>query len=168
MLTWELIMEKCPTMKKIVEEKIANDINKGEKTADDIYNELDFTTATLDQVKQAKINQLNYFCNKAILEGFDYTINNISYHFSLSMEAQANFTGTDAMFKEGLLTSVKWTVVNNATGLVERVELDKATFDLVKLEAFNTINLNISKFRDTLQTQVENATTIEEVQSVVW
>jgi hypothetical protein len=123
---------------------------------------------TLDQLKEKKINELDEACNLAIINGFDYTIDTVSYHFSCSLSAQANFQGTDTLFKDGAITQAEWTVVDNATGKIERILIDNATFNAIKLEVFKHINSNVSQFRNTLQPQVEDALTKEEVASIVW
>jgi hypothetical protein len=139
------------------------------KTADEKYAELTANeSATLDELKSAKLAQLDEACSHVIVGGFDYTVNTVSYHFSCSLSAQANFQGTDTLFKDGTITSADWTVVNNATGNVERITLDNATFNAIKLEVFKHINSNVSKLRDTLQPQVDSATTKEEVDAIVW
>jgi hypothetical protein len=144
--------------------KIKNDL----ETADQKYKEIDLTTVALADVKAAKIAQLDELCSKAIIDGFDYTINGTSYHFSCSLSAQANFTGTDILFKDNLITEAEWTVTNNATGKEERVILDQPIFNNIKLQVFQHINSKVAKFRNTLQSQVEAATTNAQVDAVVW
>jgi hypothetical protein len=138
------------------------------KTADQKYKELNLETIDLETLKTAKIGQLEENCNQAIVDGFDYTINSVSYKFSCSLEAQANFQGADTLFKDGLITEAEWTVFNNATQKVERVMIEQTTFPSIKLQVFQHINSNISKLRNTLQPQVESATTNLEVDSIVW
>lgn len=139
------------------------------KSATEIYEEnKDKSDISLDKLKQLKMNQLDELCNKSIVEGFDFTINDVSYRFSCSVTAQANFQGTDTLFKDGLIADVEWTVIDNTTDVTSRITLDKITFDQIKLEVFNHINANISKLRNTLQPQVESATTNSEVNSIVW
>lgn len=137
-------------------------------TADEKYKLIDKSSISLDDLKVAKMNQLEELCNKSIVDGFDFTINSVSYRFSCSITAQANFQGTDTLFKDGLITEVEWTVTNNSTGVTSRVTLDKSTFDQIRLEVFNHINANISKLRNTLQPQVESATDNSSVDSIVW
>jgi len=144
-------------------------IQESLKTPLDIYDEIkDNPDSTLDELKQAKIDQLDYLCSAEILRGFDYTINSTSYHFSLSMKAQSNFTGTNSLFQEGRITSKRWTVLNNSTGKVERIDINKDTFDNLKMEVDRVVDDNISRFRDTLEPQVEAATSKDEVENIVW
>lgn len=138
-----------------------------------------FTVATpnpaleLAAVQQSKITDLEAKCNESILNGFDYTINSISYHFFLPITAQANFTGTQAQFKDAKITSVRWTVLNNTTGKFERIDIDAATFDILANQVFSYVDTNIRKLRDTLEPQVYAITptapdAIAQVQAIVW
>jgi hypothetical protein len=139
------------------------------KSADQKYTELVADeSATLDEVKPAKLAQLDEACSIAIVGGFNYTIGTKNYLFSCSLSAQANFQGTDTLFKDGTITQAEWTVVNNSTGATERIILDNATFNAIKLEVFKHINSNVSKLRNTLQPQVDSATTKAEVDAIVW
>jgi hypothetical protein len=149
-------------------EYIVRKLKKTLETADQKYKNLDLSLTTIDEVKAAKMAQLNELCNLAIVNGFDYDLNGVSYHFSCSLSAQANFTGTDILFKDGTITQAEWTVTNNTTGKEERVTLDQATFNSIKLQVFQHINSNMAKFRNTLQQQVEAATTNAEVDLIVW
>lgn len=138
------------------------------KTASEKYKELDLATATLDEVKDAKMAQLDEACNISIINGFNYTINSVSYHFSCSISAQANFQGTDTLFKDGVITEAEWTVANNSTGKIERIILDQTTFNTLKFEVFKHIDVNVKRLRNTLEPLVESATTNQEIDSIVW
>jgi hypothetical protein len=138
------------------------------KSADEKYRELNVTSADLATLKSAKMSQLEEACSKAITNGFDFTVGGTSYKFSCSLEAQANFQGADTLFKDGSITEAEWTVVNNSNGKIERVALDMATFNSIKLQVFTHINSKISRLRNTLQPLVESATTNADVDAVVW
>jgi hypothetical protein len=114
------------------------------------------------------MSQLEEACSSAITSGFDFTVNSVSYKFSCSLEAQANFQGADTLFKDGSITEAEWTVVNNSNGKIERVTLDMATFNSIKLQVFSHINSKISRLRNELQPLVESATTNADVDAVVW
>lgn len=68
----------------------------------------------LEVAKKLKIVQIDEETSKAILAGFDYTINNTVYHFSYDAFDQQNFSDTAHMCQlalsgtEGLPTSVTW------------------------------------------------------------
>lgn len=68
----------------------------------------------LEAAKELKIAQIDDETSKAILSGFDYTINNIVYHFSYDSFDQQNFADTANMCQlalsgvEGLPATVTW------------------------------------------------------------
>jgi hypothetical protein len=156
-----------PVYQKPLSEQVSA-LSEQLKSADEKYRELNVTTADLATLKSAKMSQLEEACSSAITSGFDFTVNSISYKFSCSLEAQANFQGADTLFKDGSITEAEWTVVNNANGKIERVTLDMATFNSIKLQVFTHINSKISRLRNTLQPLVESATTNADVDAVVW
>lgn len=139
------------------------------KTPDDKYKEIEANPdTTLEELKKAKMEQLDYLCSVNIVKGFDFTINGESKHFSLSLVAQSNMQETGAMFRDGITTSEKWTVVDNATGKTERVDLDEATFNDVRNAGRVVVRDSVSKLRDTLEPQVHAATTVDEVKAITW
>lgn len=68
----------------------------------------------LNQLKEQKILQIDQETSNTILSGFDYTINDIKYHFSYDSFDQQNFADTANMCQlalsgtEGLPASVTW------------------------------------------------------------
>lgn len=161
------IPEAPPVFQKALSVQVAA-LEDKMATADERYKALDKTTVALADLKTAKLSQLEEMCDNSIISGFDFTINAISYRFSCSVTAQANFQGSDTLFKDGLITEAEWTVTNNATGAIERIILDQATFNQIKLQVFMHINSNISKLRNTLQPQVESCATNVDVDAVAW
>jgi hypothetical protein len=158
-------LDPIETQKKL---NVVVQLQEANKTADQKYKDIDLTTAALTDVQNAKMDQLDEACNNTIVDGFDTTINGTSYKFSCSLAAQANFQGTDTLFKDGAITSAEWTVINNDTGKTERINIDQTTFNTLKLQVFQHINSNISKLRNTLQPQVEAATTNADVDKINW
>jgi hypothetical protein len=155
-----------PYVKPLSEE--VEEIKNSQMTANEKYIALDKEIVSLEELKAAKVNQLDEACNLAIISGFEHVVNDINYLFSSSVTAQANFQGTDTLFKDGLITEAEWTVVNIETGKIERIIIDQIQFNEIKLKVFQHINSNISRFRNILQPQVEQALTKEEVEVVVW
>jgi hypothetical protein len=121
----------------------------------------------LESTKKEKIQELNKMCNMTILGRFTSVVNGAPYQFSNDMEAQANFEKCDRAFDNGRIQEIAWTVYNSE-GQVERVLLDPVTFEGVYLDHLAHIQNNISKFRDFLMPQVEEATTVEEVKQIKW
>lgn len=68
----------------------------------------------LEELKADKVSQIDAETSAAILAGFDYTINGVSYHFSYDSFDQQNFSDTANMCQlalagtPGLPTSVVW------------------------------------------------------------
>jgi hypothetical protein len=122
----------------------------------------------LEEVKRAKVDELDAQCSASILGGFQYELDGVPYHFSLSLPAQANFQGANALFQEGKVTTKRWTVLNLLTGKVDRIDIDKVTFEQLKMVVDDLIDGNVSRFRDELEPLVWAATTIEEVQAIIW
>ncbi|MGD6897102.1 hypothetical protein [Bacillus infantis] len=146
-----------------IEELKSRQLTENEK-----YLLLDLETTPLEQLKEAKIMQLDEFCNKEIIKGFIHTVNETDYLFSCSLSAQANFQGSDTLFKDGLINEAEWTVENVETGRIERIMINKDMFTAIKLQVFQHINSNISKLRNQLQPLVEAAQTNQEVDNITW
>jgi hypothetical protein len=120
----------------------------------------------LDRSKKKKTEELSNACQKAILGYFEATVNSVAYLFSFDREAQTNFTGTLALFTEGLITEMEWTA--HREGVAERIVLDKVKFLQVIAVAFQHKNMKVAKYRNQLVPLVEQATTLEEVADITW
>lgn len=90
-------------------------------------------TERLKMIKESKILQIDSETSKAILSGFDYTINGVVYHFSYDSFDQQNFSDTANMCQlalsgtEGLPTSVTWNSYLKDGTLVQQ-EFDAQSF----------------------------------------
>lgn len=120
----------------------------------------------LAEKRNHKMQELSDMCNKDILGYFEATVNGVAYLFSFDYEAQANFTGTLALFSEGLVTEMEWTAYEN--GKATRIALNKANFFSVISVAFDHKNTKIARLRNEFQPLVERATTSEEIEAIVW
>jgi YHS domain-containing protein len=130
------------------------------------------TTIILDNRKKTKIEELDKACSETILGRFAADINGVTYYFSNDAEAQSNFKDTKILFSDGTIDAilgglVTWTCYD-VNGNVMRVQLNKTQFDNVFIARVKHQNDNVSKFRDTLQPQVENATTVEQIELITW
>lgn len=162
--------EKQYGIREYLELISGNQIKQNEQllSADEKYKLIDKSSISLDNLKLAKLAQLDELCNKSIVDGFDCDINGISYHFSCSTNAQLNFTGTQYKFDKGEITSIEWTAIENTTGNIVRITLDATSFKIVADKVLPHINGNINKLRNILQPQVESATDNTSVDSIVW
>ena len=81
----------------------------------------------LTKLKEQKLKQIDQETSNAILSGFDYTIDDIKYHFSYDSFDQQNFADTANMCQlalsgtEGLPTSVTWNSYLEDGTLVQQV-----------------------------------------------
>ena len=66
----------------------------------DYHNDND--TTSLDFVKNSKISQLSYICNKTIENGFDVELLDGVHHFSLTTQDQLNLITLSTMVAQGL------------------------------------------------------------------
>lgn len=121
----------------------------------------------LTTFKEMKKRELDQKCKEFIIQGFNHEINGILYHFSYDAEAQINFNDGSQVLNQGIITELMWTVYN-PEGQYERIPINKELMN----EITNTIILHkqgmISKYRDELLPQVEVATTLEEIENIVW
>lgn len=120
----------------------------------------------LEIARQEKNLELADECNKAILSGFNYTINNIDYHFSFDVEAQLNFQGASLLFAQDKITELTWTVTNGDN--YERIIITKEIMNELNIAMLQHKANNISRYRDILSPKLATATTIEEIQSLSW
>ncbi len=116
--------------------------------------------------KKERFEELSRECENEILGYFEGTVNSVPYLFSFDREAQSNFTGTLALFTEGAVSHMEWTAWKD--GKAERIILDKQQFMKIVATAFNHKNSKISRLRGEIQEKLDEATTIEEIESVVW
>lgn len=88
---------------------------------------------SLEELKIDKLFQIDAETSTAIFAGFDYTINNIKYHFSYDSFDQQNFVDTASMCQlalsgaKGLPTSVTWNSYLE-DGTLVRQEFDANSF----------------------------------------
>lgn len=116
--------------------------------------------------KEIKIDELRTKCQETILAGFTHEFNGVIYWFSLDYEAQQNFTSTYQLFKDGLVNEIPWTV--RIDGVYSRLILNEQMMNDLAVSILYHKTNNIAKFRDILLPLVQDATTIQEVESIVW
>ena len=120
---------------------------------------------TLNELKQEKIKELDANCTQAILGRFSATINNTEYEFSYDAEAQSRFNGIGLLFFANKIQDIEWTAYQNGERV--RITLNQTNFDSISLQALQHQNTNIIKYNTLLQ-QVNEATTKEQVEAIVW
>jgi hypothetical protein len=129
---------------------------------EDLNSELELT-------KSLKDEELNRDCKAAILSGFEYAIDNVTYWFSYDMEAQGNFRDAREALKDGMVSEIPWTVrVGGETGEYSRVMITLPIILDISIQAMYHKTAKIAKYRDVLMPMVKMATSSEEVESVKW
>jgi hypothetical protein len=123
----------------------------------------------LANMKTAKDRELNKACNDEILKGFSYTIDGEVYHFSYDMEAQINFGDSkEVLYDDNFpVTEVPFTA-KDSNGKYVRILVNRELMRELTIAIFQHKAGSISKYRDELLPLVEQATTIEEVESINW
>ncbi|WGV59387.1 DUF4376 domain-containing protein [Brevibacillus brevis] len=118
-------------------------------------------TASLEQVKAAKIDLLNNDCFKTIFAGFKSV--STGYTFRFNEEDQANFNQQSSLFLlKPELTETQWKTED--AGIVT---LTREKFIEVVYEAGDHKQEQINKYWK-LKEQIEGATTKEEVDRINW
>lgn len=91
-------------------------------------------TPTLEELKTAKKARIDAETSAAILAGFDYAVDGVTYHFSYALDDQQNFSDTAnvCIMKQagmpGLPDSVMWNAYTVPGGKLERLTFDASGF----------------------------------------
>lgn len=125
-----------------------------------------YSDNALKIAKENKLQELSIACQKSIEYGFDYAHGDKVYHFSLDQEAQLNFSNVYQLMRDGLVESTTWTV--QVDGEYSRLEVNQDMMKDLNLYILRHRTQNISKFRDTLSLQVQQAKDIATVESIRW
>lgn len=120
---------------------------------------------SLEELKHFKYQEIDEKCESTILGRFKSTLNGIEYEFSYDDKAQSRFNGIATSFTRGYITEIEWTAYLN--GERTSVLLNEEQFDVVAKSALMHTSTNIAKFREKFS-QLESATTVTQVQAIVW
>ena len=127
-------------------------------------------TPSLDELKAAKKAQIDAETSAAILAGFDYAVNGVTYHFSYDAFDQQNFSDTAnvCLMRQagmpGLPDSVTWNAYTPG-GELERLTFDASGFlALYAGGAMKHKNETMQRGGER-KAAVEAATTAEEVEA---
>ncbi len=131
------------------------------KTNDQRYRELNLTITPLEQIKQAKIDQLNEGCEATILRGF--TSVTTGHFYAFGSNDQSNFTQQMLLLiADPSLTEVTWKTED--AGVIEHT---REQFLAVCREAEQHKRAQIGWYWR-LKEQVESATTWQQVDAIAW
>jgi YHS domain-containing protein len=125
---------------------------------------------SLDDAKQKKMKELNDACSQAILSRFSSTVNGITYYFSNDYVAQSNFKDAKDAWTHGYIPStqtIRWTAYDS-NGNVMRLDLSQTQFDTINIARMTWQQSNVARLRDTLQPQVNTASTQSDLDKIKW
>ena len=94
----------------------------------------DFQEPSLDDLKSARKTNIDAETSAAILAGFDYAVDGVTYHFSYDAFDQQNFADTANVCimkqsgAQGLPDSVMWNAYTVPGGELERLTFDASGF----------------------------------------
>ena len=136
----------------------------------DFYNEK-WTEGTsdvelLNKLRAEKDTELNQACASAILNGFDFAMDGVTYHFSYDNEAQVNFQETYTLFQNSVINDVMWTVTLGEGKF--RLFLNKERFTQVYYASIQHKFRCIKYYRDKLTPLLTSATTYDMINNIVW
>lgn len=132
----------------------------------EIFLSLDVENTELEDLKQKKIEQLDFFCNTTILSGFVSNCLGVDNTYVFSMEDQINMAGqkieiTDAEAASLTIPPIYW----KASGIPQEHSMEQ--FKLLYNDGLNHKKSNINQYW-TLKTQVLSASTKADVMLIEW
>lgn len=143
--------------------ELANIIEKQSLTSDDIYKNTDIDQATLEELIYLKIAQLDYFCNKTILSGFNSSVLGESHLYGFDTEDQSNLSGALSLMNANpSLVEIEWKPKNELPVIHSREQFIQLCTD-----SFIFKQSQIGKYWF-LKTQALSSTTKEEVNNINW
>lgn len=125
--------------------------------------------AKLKEVKEKKIDDINKTCDKAIVSGFTSEALGSKHFYYSTLEEQSTLNsfinlGVDNQFK-----AQKITLVDQVETKENRIAYSHTIQQLrsILADGFTHIASQVAK-KDILETQINNATTIDEVEAISW
>lgn len=131
----------------------------------------DFQEPSLDDLKSARKAQIDAETSAAILAGFDYAVDGVTYHFSYDAFDQQNFADTANVCimkqsgAQGLPDSVMWNAYTVPGGELERLTFDASGFLALYAGGAMRHKNGTMQCGGERKAAVEVATTAEEVEA---
>lgn len=119
-----------------------------------------------EEEKRSKKEVLNKECHDSIVNGFDYAVEGIIYHFSYDVEAQTNFQETYQLFQNNVIDGIKWSA--KLDGKSVRLTFDKSGFEKLFYESVKHKQSMISKLKDEIEPALSTVSTKEELDVISW
>ena len=126
---------------------------------------------TLEELKAAKKARIDAETSAAILAGFDYAVDGVTYHFSYDAFDQQNFADTANVCimkqsgAQGLPDSVMWNAYTVPGGELERLTFDASGFLALYAGGAMKHKNEMMQWGGGRKAAVEAATTPEEVEA---
>lgn len=121
---------------------------------------------SLNELRQAKTDELDQACKNAILSNFTATLNGVDYEFTYDATSQSRFNGTGVLFLGNLITEVPWTAYQNGQRI--RINLTKDDFNVISLAALKHQTDNVVKYNDLILNHVNVAQSADDLSKIVW
>ena len=116
----------------------------------------------LEELKKAKIDEVNRECQKRIVEGFSID----GEHYSYNQDNQINFQDTYQLFLNNMITEIGWNVY--VDGEKTRKILSKEKFQKVYLAGVKHKVDTMNRLNDVLIPMVNSAESKEVVARIYW
>jgi hypothetical protein len=133
-------------------------------TADQKYKALDLTTASLQDVQNAKIAQIRELYYQTLTSGFNVTISNTQYTFGWQSDDMTHMNATQEAINKGFLTfPILYADVNgNPVSIADQTTLDSIQSTATKFM--------MAQHQQSLKLvgNVQSATAVKDVDAIQW
>jgi len=136
--------------------------NENQEAIQAIINNIE--SIKLSAAKERKISELQVSCSNTINSSFTSSALGTPHLYSYDTEAQRNLTiAIDAIPYYPENATIEWRIHDTR----ECIAHNKSQIIQLYLDSVTHVQTNVTKFR-TKETQVNNATTVEDVMSITW
>lgn len=125
--------------------------------------------AKLKEVKEKKIDDINKSCDKAIVSGFTSEALGSKHFYYSTLEEQSTLNSLINLGVDNQFKAQKITLVDQVETKENRIAYSHTIQQLrsILADGFTHIASQVAK-KDILETQINNATTIDEVEAISW
>lgn len=125
--------------------------------------------AKLKEVKEKKIDDINKTCDKAIVSGFTSEALGSKHFYYSTLEEQSTLNSLINLGVDNQFKAQKITLVDQVETKENRIAYSHTIQQLrsILADGFTHIASQVAK-KDILETQINNATTIDEVEAISW
>lgn len=125
--------------------------------------------AKLKEVKEKKIDDINKSCDKAIVSGFTSEALGSKHFYYSTLEEQSTLNSLINLGVDNQFKAQKITLVDQVEAKESRTAYSHTIQQLrtVLADGFTHIATQVTK-KDALEIQINNATTIDEVEAISW